>query len=138
MSAHYLLDACALIAFLTGEPGGEKVKAILHQASAGEATVRINKLNLLEVYYDTYRAYGFDKAEGMLNSVKLTPIEIISEINDAVFSEAGRIKATYRVSLADTIALAESSVSGEALLTSDHHEFDTIEEHEGISFAWIR
>jgi len=138
MSVRYLLDACALIAFLTGEPGGENVKTILHQASDGEATVRINKINLLEVYYDTYRAYGKDKAEDMLNSIKKSPVEVISEISDAVFSEAGRIKASYKVSLADTIALAESLVSGDTLLTSDHHEFETIEGSEKISISWIR
>ena len=134
----YILDACALIAFLTGEPGGERVKAILHQASDGEATVRINKINLLEVYYDTYRNYGKDKAEDMLDSIKKSPVEIISEISGAVFAEAGRIKATYRVSLADTIALAEALTSGDTLLTSDHHEFEPIEKSENINIFWIR
>jgi len=97
--------------------------------------VRINKINLLEVYYDTYRNYGKDKAEYMLDSIRKSPVEIISEISDEVFTEAGRIKATYRVSLADTIALAEALLSGDTLLTSDHHEFEAIEEIENVNIS---
>ena len=36
------------------------------------------------------------------------------------------------------VALAEASVSGSALLTADHHEFDVIEQKERIKFCWIR
>jgi predicted nucleic acid-binding protein len=59
-------------------------------------------------------------------------------LSDAVFAVAGRLKASYRISLADAVALAEASVSGGALLTSDHHEFDAIEQKENIRFLWIR
>jgi len=34
--------------------------------------------------------------------------------------------------------LAQAKVSGGALLTSDHHEFDVIEGKENIEFVWIR
>ena len=52
--------------------------------------------------------------------------------------EAGRLKATYKISLADSVALAEAFVSGGTLLTADHHELDVIEKHEKIQFQWIR
>ena len=52
--------------------------------------------------------------------------------------EAGRLKATYRISLADSIALAEASVSGGILLTADHHELELVEKNENIVFHWIR
>ena len=53
--------------------------------------------------------------------------------------EAGRLKACYRISIADSVALAEASVSWGRLLTADHHEFDAVEKKEGnIGFCWIR
>jgi hypothetical protein len=59
-------------------------------------------------------------------------------LTDSVFNEAGRFKASYRISLADSIALAETIVSSGELLTADHHEFDVIEKQEEIKFHWIR
>ena len=52
--------------------------------------------------------------------------------------EAGRLKSKYRISLADSIALAEALILGGELLTCDHHEFDVIKKKEPINFMWIR
>ena len=138
MSKLYVLDACALIALLTREDGAETVKALLNSAYGGEAHISMHKLNLLEVYYGDYRAHGKIAANDMLGKVKKLPVTIIPEINDEIFFEAGRLKASYKISFADSIALAEASVSDAALLTADHHELDVIEKKERITFYWIR
>ena len=98
----------------------------------------MNKLNLLEVYYDVYRSVGKENADDVLSEFMKRPVTIVSEISDEVFTEAGRLKASYRISLADSIVLAEASVSGASLLTADHHEFDAVEKTERIKFHWIR
>ncbi|MDR3265138.1 MAG: PIN domain-containing protein, partial [Synergistaceae bacterium] len=105
MSDLYIMDACALIAMLTREAGAEAVRAVVHRAYNSEAHVSMHKLNLLEVYYGDCRVHGKMAADNMLNHVKKLPITIISEISDEVFNEAGRLKATYKISLADSIAL---------------------------------
>jgi len=132
------MDACALIAFLRDESGAEAVTAVLKCAKQGKAEICMNSINLLEVYYDIYRNLGKAKADEELLMIKELPIVIQSELTDSVFNEAGRFKASYRVSLADSIALAETTVSGGELLTADHHEFDVIEKQEEIKFHWIR
>ena len=66
------------------------------------------------------------------------PITIINGISDNVFHEAGRIKTQYRMSLADSIALGETSMMGASILTTDHHEFDIVEKNENIKFTWLR
>ena len=38
------------------------------------------------------------------------------------------------VYLADSIALAETIVSGGILLTADHHEFDVIDKNDEVKF----
>ena len=134
----YILDACALIAFLKDEEGADKVTAILHDANKRVAVVSMNTINLLEVYYDIYRGVGKEKASEELALIKKLPIAIKTEIAEGVFLEAGRLKASYRISLADSLALAETSFSGGELITADHHEFDTIERQEKLRFCWIR
>jgi predicted nucleic acid-binding protein len=60
-------------------------------------------------------------------------------MNQVSLVEAGRIKSFYKISLADSIAIAEASVTGGVLLTCDHHEMDKVERRENnIKFRWIR
>jgi len=132
------MDACALIAFLSDETGAETVNKILLEAAGGNATVYMNSLNLLEVYYDIYRKAGKEKAKEQLSMIEKLPVSIRSELSGKVFMEAGRLKASYRISIADSVALAETAVSGGKLLTADHHEMDIVERKEKIGFCWIR
>ena len=134
----YVLDACALIALLRYEQGADIVADALNSANEGKAEVIIHKANLLEVYYDLYRTLGKDKADDILSKIKERPILINAEITDEIFNEAGRLKATYKVSFADTFALSQALASSGELLTSDHHEFNVIEGNEPITFCWIR
>ena len=98
----------------------------------------MHKANLLEVYYDLYRTYGKEKADLVLSEIKKRPIVINSEISDEIFAEAGRLKASYKISFADSFALAQAIVFGGAFLTCDHHEFDVVEGQENIEFYWLR
>jgi len=55
MNELFVMDACALIAFLRDETGAEVVTTVLRNANGGKAAIRMNGINLLEVYYDVYR-----------------------------------------------------------------------------------
>ena len=134
----YVLDACAVIAALSNEKGADKVEAAYSEASSGNAKIIINIVNLLEVYYDDYRVHGKESADKMVESIIASPTTVVSEIKQDIFAEAGRLKANYRISLADAFVLAQTKVANGILLTSDHHEFDIIEAKEPIQFLWIR
>jgi len=134
----YVLDACALLALLRDEPGADKVADAINAADKGRAKIIMHKANLLEVYYDLVRSLGKNGANEVLLEIKKRPIQINAEITDEIFTEAGRLKAAYKISFADSFALAQAKVSGGVLLTSDHHEFDVIEGKEDIEFAWVR
>jgi predicted nucleic acid-binding protein len=136
--SHYVLDACALVALLKGEPGAEKAAAAFDAAYKETAAIVMHKINLLEVYYDAYRTHGKEQADLMLANLKKGPVTINPEISDDIFAEAGRLKASYKISLADSIALAQTLTTGGELLTADHHEFDVIERKEPIIFNCIR
>ncbi len=137
MSKVYVLDACALIALLNREAGADKVVAAYKEAESGDAQILINRINLLEVYYGFYHGKGKEYAEKVMDSIEHSIVSI-SEFDKEIFPVAGRLKASYRISLADSIALAQAIVSGGELLTADHHEFDAIEGKEDVQFRWIR
>ena len=138
MTYRYILDACALIAYLNDENGAETVENIFHQTLNGRTSVSMSIVNLLEVYYGVLREVGAYKADEVLEKCHSLPIGIISGISDDVFRQAGRMKAYYHVSLADSLALGLALTTGDFLLTADHHEFNAIEGKEPIKFAWIR
>jgi len=134
----YVLDACALIALLQEESGADKVSAVLNSADNGEAEIVMHKVNFLEVYYDAYRSRGKEQANLMWTEFRRLPVSINAEISDEIFAEAGRLKASHRISLADSISLAQAIVFDGELLTADHHEFDIIEGNEPVRFFWVR
>ena len=138
MNKIYVLDACAVIAALSNEDGADKVEVAYKEVASGNAKIIVNIVNLLEVYYDDYRVHGKKSADKMVESIMASPTIIVSEINKDIFKEAGRLKATYKISLADAFVLAQTKVVGGVLLTSDHHEFDIVEANESIKFLWIR
>ena len=45
----YVLDACAMLAVLSNEPGSDVVEEIYEKAALDEVVLAMNKLNLLEV-----------------------------------------------------------------------------------------
>ena len=55
-----------------------------------------------------------------------------------VLRESGRLKASYNISLADSIAIGEANEREAELVTADHHEFDSLEEKREAKFYWSR
>ena len=134
----YIMEACSLIAVMHNEEGANIVYNILKEAANGLLKVYMNNINLLEVYYDVYRRHDKIKADKELESIKATAIIIKTELSEEVFCEAGRLKSTYKISLADAVVLAETLILQGQVITADHHEFDIIEKQEDIKFKWIR
>jgi uncharacterized protein len=137
MKNNYVLDACALLAFLKDEDGADIIENLFRESYDIE-NIFLHKLNLLEIYYGILKYDGIVKADEMMQLIIELPIIIIDKINKNIFKKAGYYKANYRISLADAIALGTASEKKAKLITSDHHEFDIIEEKEGFKFLWIR
>ena len=134
----YVLDACALVAFFNDEPGADMVESLFLEASQGKCIIIMNKYNLLEVHYGYLRANGEDFAENMLDIVESSGIRICDVLTDVLFRQASKFKTSYKVSLADSMALAQAVVEQAVLVTSDHHEMDAIEKDGKLEFHWVR
>ena len=138
MNNIFILDACALIALLAGEPGAEKIKNLIQDAIDERVALMINQINLLEVYYHVINTYDQNEANKMLEKVKEFPIEIIVGLSDEIFKEAGRIKSRYKIPLGDSIVVAECIIKNGTLVTSDHSDLEEIERTEKIKIKWFR
>jgi len=133
----FVLDTSALLAFLYGEPGHERVAKLLE--TAGDRTaLRLHRIHLGEVYYLFYRRGGETLAEQMLVDVHQLPIILEDRVSPALVREAGRLKATYRLSYADAFAAGLSRVRHGTLVSADRREFGPIETAREVSISWIR
>jgi PIN domain nuclease of toxin-antitoxin system len=115
----YVLDACALLAFLNDEPGAEAIEDLLNQSATEESIVFMSIANLLEVFYGQLRKKGPEIAQVVLSVVNAYSVTIINTISDSVFHEAARIKAGYKCSLADAIGIGVASDMSGIFVTSD-------------------
>lgn len=138
MSEVYVIDTSALIAFLADEEGAEKVDLLLSAASRYEKKVYIHRINILEVYYLTLQNEGEKQAHLMHELVSKLPAEILEYIDEQLVDEAGRMKAQFNLSIADSVVLATASQKHAQLVSADHDEFEKVNASGKIQFYWIR
>lgn len=131
----YGFDACALIAYFNQENGADNVESILLQENCSRL---ISMLNVYEVCYDAARVSGLAEGRKLYQDVQRLPLTIVYDIRENVMKEAMYFKISYRVSVADSIALGLAKVKDAALVTADHHEFDSIDHAHDLEFYWIR
>ena len=131
--ARFVLDSFALLAFLEGEAGMARVKAILKDAEKGHCVVYLCWINLGEVLYITEREQGERKAREVLGHIQVLPIQML-EVPPESIIQAAHIKANHRMSYADAFAVAAAIETGATLLTADP-EFAAIESM--VSIEWL-
>ena len=120
---NYVLDACAMIAYLQGEPGGSVVDGLLRNPSH---RCHAHAINLCEVYYDFIRRANEATAEQAMNDLVADGVIERADLDPGFWRDAGKLKAGKRVSLADALCVTLSLRLGAELVTSDHHEFDPL------------
>lgn len=119
----YVLDSCALIAFIRDEPGAELIEQILLDE---DSVVLMHAINVCEVYYDSIRTIDEDHADRVIESVAAGNIIIREDMDTQFWKFAGKVKVGGRIALADSFAVSLAAREEAILLTSDHHEFDPL------------
>jgi len=134
----YLLDACALLAFLNEElgKGYEKVKELFDRAVADEITLCMSLVNLVEVYYRIIQLKGLETADAAMEPVKSLPIKFISDISEEIYLETARCKAHYPIALADAFLCGTAKSIAATIVTRDP-EIKLAEKAESLSVLWI-
>ncbi|MCI0440345.1 MAG: PIN domain-containing protein, partial [Chloroflexi bacterium] len=96
----YVLHTSAILAFLGDEAGADKVERLLRGARARRWRVLVCSVSLMEVFYTAVREKSEDEAVRLLALLKAWPLEWVYP-DEKVLLQAGRLKASYRMSVAD-------------------------------------
>jgi predicted nucleic acid-binding protein len=128
-----VLDSFAVLAFLFGERGHEKVLTLLEKAAETDSVLSIAAPNWAEVRYMVERKIGLARWREVRARLVGLPIEIVSA--DQELSElAGELKVTKRMSLADCFAAALAKRENAEIYTGDP-EFKAVERE--IKIVWL-
>ena len=129
-----VLDACALIAFTTSEPGAEVVGAYI----AEPGRCRMHAINVAEVLYDAMRRDTSATLARLTLDLGGLGVSVDWTLDDPLVGRAAEIKATWRrVSLADCFAVALAERLRGSLVTTAHHELDPLAE-AGFAIRFAR
>lgn len=131
----YVIDACALIAYLRKEEGGDKFRVLLKDSNN---RFFIHSVNLGEVYYDSLRISGKEKARELFGDIARLPISIIWTLDVPFIELVGKYKTSFSISYADSFVLALAEREAGTVISTDHHEFDAIENTRVLTFYWLR
>jgi predicted nucleic acid-binding protein len=133
----YLLDACALLAYVKKEPESVKVKELFDRALIREIAICISVINLTEAYYGLIRNDGMETAGEIMKSLDELPLSVIDTVSRAVSRDAARFKVSYSMSLADTFLCATAKSLSATIVTKDS-EIEAAVQPERLAVLWIK
>jgi predicted nucleic acid-binding protein len=130
-----VLDGFALLAYLQGEAGMPRVRAVLEDADGGRSTAYLSLINLGEVLYITERERGLVEAQRALAAVEQFRLAIVA-VERATVLAAAHIKARFPVSYADAFAVVTGQNHGAVILTGDP-EFESVADAGIVAVEWL-
>jgi len=105
---------------MTGEKGADTVERIL---AGKENGLLIPWVVLLEIYYVTKRTRGEKEADRRFVLIKELPASILWQMEEPDVLASARIKAQFRISLADCI-IAATALRQDAILVHKDPEYE--------------
>ena len=134
MSAAPVLDSHALLVFLRGEAGDEKVAALLEAASERDHPLHMTEVNYAEVKCMILRKDGAERWAGIARDLATLPLEF-HPATRTLADLAADFKARYKLSLADAFALALAREKNAPLVTGNP-EFKAVEKE--VKIDWLK
>jgi predicted nucleic acid-binding protein len=133
MPAAQVLDSFALLAFLRGEAGDEKIAVLLEKAGERDAPLHMTEVNYAEVKYIVLRKDGAARWAEVARDLPTLPIEF-HPATRVMADLAADFKARHKLSLADAFAAALAKERKAELVTGDP-EFKAVEKE--IKINWL-
>jgi ribonuclease VapC len=128
-----VLDAWSVVAYLEGEPAGERVAEAIADAHESDRAVLMTVVNAGEVWYLVARATSETDANGTLSDLRQLGVELVDADWD-LSREAAALKSKHRMSFADCFAAALARQRKATLLTGDP-EFKQVQEQ--VRIQWL-
>ena len=120
----FVLDTSAILTLRADEDGADQVEAIIRDAATGNKLVYASFMTYMETYYRVFQLEGEEFAKRTYAELKSLPIEQILQ-DEIVLLQAGNLKATYRLSVADAWIIA-SALRVQATLVHKDPEFEQV------------
>lgn len=123
---NYLFDSSAFLTLFEDEDGAETVQRLLERAKKGEIIVFTSFVSFAEIFYITLREKGEEAAKKrikIMNRLVITRVESSQELGLI----AGRLKATHKISFADTW-IAATAMFYDAILVHKDPEFEQLKD----------
>lgn len=111
---HFVLDTSAIFTLIEDEDGADRVEQILKKNK-----VTVPWVVLMEVVYISRQEKGEEIAMQRYAAIKQTGITIVWDVDEPTLLTAARLKASYRLSFADSIIAAIAIQQGAILLHKD-------------------
>ena len=134
MTAGYLFDSHALLAFFQKEEGVDIVAGILRKSREQRLDLLISVINLGEIIYMTKRRFGDQQKIEIIGRVRQLGLKILPAPETLVY-KAAELKAEYPISYADCFALA-CALEYSAILVTGDPDFRKVVDL--VSIQWIR
>jgi predicted nucleic acid-binding protein len=116
----FLLDTSALFTFIEDEDGADRVEQALNQV-----TTLVPWTVLMETYYITLQEEGQAEADRRIALIRTLKVRILWDMNESMLLTAAKLKAEYRISLADAI-IAAYAIRYNAVLIHKDPEFEAL------------
>lgn len=132
----FVLDSWPVLEWVYGkEPAASRFSALVNEASLGNVSLHMSRINLGEITYSLKRELDPTAAARKLAEVAALPITIVS-VEDAHVDSAADLKAVVRFSYADAFATALSIAMNASLVTGDP-EFLALQGRGVIDIEWM-
>ena len=131
----YVLDSFAILAYLEGEAGTDRVQSVLEDAAAQRRPAYLSLINLGEVLYITERERGLIEARRVLGVVDQLPLRIVGVSRGTVLA-AAHVRARFPIAYADAFAVVTAQDHEAVVMTGDP-EFEPLVAAGLIGVAWL-
>jgi predicted nucleic acid-binding protein len=114
----YVLDTSALVAFTDQEEGADTVEQLLEAARRNECQIEACAISLMELYYVALQEKDEDEATKVVALVKSWPVSWVYP-DERTWLQAGKLKASYHLSVADAVIAAVAKLHKATLVHKD-------------------
>jgi len=128
-----LFDSFAMLRFFYQEPGAERVRELLKEATRNDVPRLISAINVGELIYIVQRRSGEQAKLQMLVKLNSLGLATLPCPNELIF-RAAELKARFSMSYADTFAVA-SAIEHNATLVTGDPEFRQVEHL--VKIVWV-
>jgi len=114
----YLLDTSAILALTDNEEGADAVEEFAGKAKRKQLSLHLSAMTAMELYYVSFGERGEKEADRLLLLVRALPVAELP-LGDSLILPAAKLKARYRISVADAWIAATAAVHNLILIHKD-------------------